>query len=60
MAKKKVEEIRGNKLIEWIEENKAGEHVIIAVDENNRYMKVKDVWEGESNGGAIMLDVEEM
>jgi len=51
--------MKGNELVKWIEENKAGDHVVIAVDSGHHYMKAKEVWEGESEGGAIMIEVED-
>ena len=57
--KKEGFQMKGNELVKWIEENNAGEHVIIAVDDKFHYMKAKGVWEGESEGGAIMIEVDE-
>lgn len=49
----------GKELVKWIEENKAEGHVVIAVPSDYRYLRVVDVWEGEKDGGAIMLRVAE-
>ena len=49
----------GKELVEWIEENHAEEHTLIAVTQDHRYLRVKDVWEGETDGHAIMMNVAE-
>ena len=49
----------GKELIKWIEENKAEEYVLIAVSPRNEYQAVTGIWEGESGGGAIMLNTAE-
>lgn len=49
----------GKELVEWIKENHAEEHTIIAVTQDHRYLRVKDVWEGETDGHAIMMNVAE-
>lgn len=52
---KKKQVLRGKDLIEWIKENNAEEHIVIAFSPENEYLNAVDLWEGESGGGAIML-----
>ena len=52
-------DIEAHIAVEWIEENHAEEHTLIAVTQDHRYLRVKDVWEGETDGHAIMMNVAE-
>lgn len=46
----------GKELIQWIEENHAEEHTVIVQAREIGYRRVKAVWEGETDGGAIMIE----
>ena len=49
----------GKELIQWIEENDAEEHTVIVVTKDHRYLRVTDLWEGETDGHAIMMNIAE-
>lgn len=51
--------MKGKELVDWIQENNAENHVVIANTKDHRYLRAVGVWEGESDGGAIMIDVVE-
>ena len=47
--------MKGAELIKWIQDNHAEDWPVIALSPENDYLRVKYAWEGETDGGAIML-----
>lgn len=47
----------GKELIAWIKENGAEDHVVIVQSKDFSYEKDLQLWEGEMDGGAIMITV---
>lgn len=51
--------MKAKQLVDWIEENNAWDHTLIVEGPGRRYLDVSDVWEGEGDGGAVMLTAKE-